>query len=201
MYLEDILKDISSFLCVNPDLAQVIHAYRKESSFATNYPKGRGERFHDWMIKKYPKEYLMHAERASGSRKYLICMNSMAIFKNRVPNIEFLDDQLRICGNNHILQQNRFIILSPLEMIATSRLFSIVNVAICMHVHWLAGNTHKSAHHNGGAWSIGRVFEILHTALNNILDYITLIHDKSTTMFIFQDIIEELPKFKTFLVY
>ena len=125
----------------------------------------------------------------------------MAIFKNRVPNIEFLDDQLRICGNNHILQQNLFIIISSLEMIATSRLFAILNVAICMPVRWLAGNTQNLAHHNWGAQSIGRVFDILHTALNNILYEITLIHEKSTMMFIFQDIVEKLPEFKAFLVY
>ena len=86
-------------------------------------------------------------------------------------------------------------------MIATSRLFSILNVAICMPVHWFYGNTHKLAHHNWGARSIGRVFDIFHTLLNNILYDITLIHDKSTMMFIFQDIIEEIPEFKSFLVY
>ena len=41
------------------------------------------------------------------------------IFKNRVPNIEFLDDQLRICGNNHILHKNLLIILSSIEIIET----------------------------------------------------------------------------------
>ena len=143
----------------------------------------------------------MHAERASGIRQYLICMGYMAIFKNCVPNIEFLDYQLRICGNNHILQQNLFIIMSSLEMISTSRLFAILNVAICMTVRWLDGNTRNLAHHNWGDWSIGRVFEILHTVLNNILDDITLIHEKSTMMFIFQDIVELLTEFKALLVY
>ena len=82
----------------------------------------------------------------------------MAIFKNRVPNIEFLDDQLRICGNNHILQQNLFIIISSIEIVSSSRLFAILNVDICMPVRWLADNTHKLAHHNWGARSIGRVY-------------------------------------------
>ena len=63
-------------------------------------------------------------------------------------------------------------------MIATSRLFAILNVSVFMPVRWLASNTHKIEHHNWGAWSIGRVFEILHTELNNILDDITLIHYK-----------------------
>ena len=143
----------------------------------------------------------MQAERASGSQQDLICMGSMAIFKNRVPNIEFLDDQLRICGNNHTLQKHIFIILSSVEMIATSRLFAILNIAVCMHVRWLAGNTHKLAHHNWGSSTIGRLFDILHTVLNNTLDDITLIHNKLTMMFIFQDMVEELPEFKAFLVY
>ena len=75
-------------------------------------------------------------------------MGSMFIFKNQVPNIEFLDDHLRICDNNHILQKNLFNIISSIEMIATSRIFAIINVAVCMPVCWLAGNTHKLAHHN-----------------------------------------------------
>ena len=128
----------------------------------------------------------MHAEHASVSQQYLVCMSSMAIFKNRFLGIKLLDDQVYICVNNHILHKNIFIILSSIEMVATSRLFSILNVAVCMPVHWLAGNTHQLVHHNWGARSIGRVFDIFHTALNNILDDITLIHDKSTMMFIFQ---------------
>ena len=102
----------------------------------------------------------------------------MAIFKNRVPNIEFLYDQLSICGNNHILQKNLFIIISSIGMITTSRMFAILNVAVCIPVCWLAGNNHKLAHQNWGARSIGRVFDIFKIALYNILDDITLIHDK-----------------------
>ena len=128
----------------------------------------------------------MHAEHASVSQQYLVCMSSMAIFKNRFLGIKLLDDQVYICVNNHILHKNIFIILSSIEMVATSRLFSILNVAVFMPVFWLSGSTHKLAHHNWGARSIGRVFENLHTALNNILDYITLIHDRSTIMFMFQ---------------
>ena len=97
-------------------------------------------------------------------------MGSMEIFKDRVLNIEFLDDQLCICVNNHILQQNLFIILSSIEMVSTSRLFDILNVAFLMPVCWLSVNTHKLAHHNWGDRSIVRVFDIFHTALNNILD-------------------------------
>ena len=86
-------------------------------------------------------------------------------------------------------------------MIVTSILFAILNFSVCMPVRWIASNTHKLAYHNWVAPSIGWVFENLHIALNNILDDITLIHDKSTMMFIFHDMVEELPEFKAFLVY
>ena len=86
-------------------------------------------------------------------------------------------------------------------MISISILFAILNVAVCMPVSWLAGNTHKLAHQNWGTWSIGRLFDILHTELNKILYDITLIHDKSTIMVIFQNMVEEIPDFKALLVY
>ena len=128
-------------------------------------------------------------------------MGSMTIFKHHVPDIEFLGDQLDIFGNNHIPQKDIFIILSLIEIIATSILFAILNVDFCTSVRWLSGNTHKLEHHKWGARSIGRVFGILNTAFNNILYDITLIHKKSTMMFIFQYMVEELPEFKAFLVY
>ena len=68
-YLADHLEEISSFLRVLPDLAHVICAFHKEFSLTANYPKVHGENFRDWMIKCYPKEFLTHAERATGSRQ------------------------------------------------------------------------------------------------------------------------------------
>ena len=102
----------------------------------------------------------------------------MEIVKNRVPDIQYMDDQLCICGSNHILQENLFIIPSSIQMIATSIMFKILNVAVFMTVCWLAGNTHKLAHRNWGAPSISCVFDILHISLNNLLYDITLIHNK-----------------------
>ena len=65
-YLQESLEEISSFLRVSPDLAHVIRAFHKEFSLTTNYPKGHGEKFKSWMMKRNPKEFLMHAERATG---------------------------------------------------------------------------------------------------------------------------------------
>ena len=63
-YFEDSLEKISSFFRLSPNLAQVIRDYHKEFILTVNYLKGHGESFRVLMIKKYPDEYLMHAERA-----------------------------------------------------------------------------------------------------------------------------------------
>ena len=200
-FLHDSLENISSFLCVSPDLANIIRAYHKEFSLTSNYPKGHGEQFRDWIIENYPLEFLLHAERATGSRQDIICMGADAVYMNRPLNVEFLDERLSIKDNTHILQQNLFIILSSLEMIAVSRLFSILHVSIVIPIRWLAGNTHKLAKHNWGARSIGRAVDSLHTACGQILDDIKLIHDEQFMMHLFDDLANELPEFKDFLKY
>ena len=129
-YLNDSLDNISSFLRISPDLAQIIRAYHKEFSLTANYPKGHGELFRDWIIKNHPMEFLLHAERANGNHQDVICMGADAVYINRRFNVEFLDERLRIKDNANILQENLFVVLSSLEMIAVSRFFSILHVSI-----------------------------------------------------------------------
>ena len=200
-YLEDSLEEISSFLRVSPDLAHVIRAFHKEFSLTANYPKGHGEKFRDWMIKRYPKEFLMHAERASGSRQDLITLGAGPIYWNRQFNVEFLDDVLRVRGASNILQENLFTILSSLEMIASTRFFAILQLAICLPFRWLTGNTHKLAHRNWGARSMGRAVDLIHSACNDIIDDIALIHDESYMLHIFDELLIDLPEFKAFMDY
>ena len=75
-FLEERLDGMLSFLQVSPDLAHAIHAFYKEFSLTTNYPKGHGEKFKSWMIKRYPKEFLMYDERATGSQQDIIIMGA-----------------------------------------------------------------------------------------------------------------------------
>ena len=178
--LEDNLENISSFLRVSPDLGHIIRAFHKEFSLTANYPKGHRKKFRDWMIDKYPNEFLMHAERVTGSRQDLIKMGDGTVYWNRNYNVQSLDKALRGKGKGHLLHENIFICLSSVEMIAVSRFFLILHVAISMPFRWLVGNTHKSymKAYGWGARSIGRAIDILHTSYKDILDDIELIHDK-----------------------
>jgi len=200
-YLSDSLDNISSFLRISPDLAHIIRAYYKEFSLTSNYPKGHGELLRDWIIENHPMDFLLHAERAAGNRMDVICMGADAIYIDRRLNVEFLDERLRIKDNSNILQENLFIVLSSLEMIAVSRLFSILHVSIVIPFRWLAGNTHKLAQHKWGARSMGRAVDILHTACGQLLDDIKKIHDKKFVMNLFDDMANEIPEFKEFLTY
>ena len=58
------------------------------------------------MIKRYPQEFLMHAERATDSPQDLITMGAGPIYWNRKFNIEFLDEVLRVKGASNILQEH-----------------------------------------------------------------------------------------------
>ena len=198
-YLEDSLEEISSYLRISPDLAQIIRAYHKEFSLTANYPKGHGELFRDWVMKKYPGAFLLHAERATGSRQDLICMGADAVYMNRPYNIEFLDERLRIKDNTHILQENLFSVLSSMEMLSTTRFFSIIHICIVCPFRWLAGNTHKLKEHNWGARSMGRAIDCLYEACDDILDDVELIHDKNYMLQIWDDIASELTEFREYL--
>ena len=110
-FLNESLDYISSYLIVSPDLAHVIRAFHKEFSITSNYPKGHGEQFRTWMMKRYPNEFLMHAERATVSRQDIITIGSGPIYWNRKFNVKLLGDVLRVKGASNILQENLFTVL------------------------------------------------------------------------------------------
>ena len=85
----------------------------------------------------------------------VICMGANAVYINRPLNIEFLDQRLCIKDNFNIFQENLFIVLSSLEMIDMSCLFSIFHIAIVIPFRWLVGNTHQLAHRKWGAIPMG----------------------------------------------
>ena len=94
---------------------------------------------------------MMHAERATGIHQDLITMGAGPIYWNRIFNVEFLDDVLRVKGAGNVLQESLFTIMSSLEMVACCRFFSILQLAICLPFRWLTVKTYVLAHRNWGA--------------------------------------------------
>ena len=119
------------------------------------------------MKEHHPGVLLLHVERATGSRNDLIVEGSGAVYWNRQYWVEFLDDRLRIPGGN-ILQENLFVVLSSLEIVALSRVCSIVHLAICLPVRWLAANSHLLAKYNWSIKPMGSIVDILESALEKM---------------------------------
>ena len=143
----------------------------------------------------------MNTERESGSRQDIITMGAGPIYWKRIFNVEFVDNYLCIKDNTNIIQKYISTILTSIEMIVTSRFFAILHVVICMMFFWLTGNTHKIAHRNWIARSMGCAIDILHTACNNLFDDPRLINEKSFMMHIYDPLMDEIPEFKYYMDY
>ena len=200
LLLRSDLDEIDPRLRVTASVSALIRAIDKEFSLSSNYPKGHGELFLEWMREKHPGALLLHVERASGSRQDLCTEGSMAILMNYPYYVEFLDRSLRKRNKNDkasILQLNLFVALTSSEMIALVRLLSILHVSVCMPVRWLAGKTHELKEHNQwGPMSMGRVLDTLEASMIEIAANPNTILDENYMMNIFKVYIEELPPFK-----
>ncbi len=90
-------------------IGAVIRAIDKEFSLSSNYPKGHGELFREWVCEYYPGILLLHG--------------ILPVYMNYPYYIEFLVSALRKPRkmkneSTSILQKNLFVVLTSSEMIA-----------------------------------------------------------------------------------
>ena len=130
----------------------------------------------------------------------------MAIYMNYPYYVEFLDDMLkRSSGDDSttkeksILQRNLFVALTSQEMIALSRFLSIMHIAVCMPLRWLAGCTHKLGVYDWGPFSMGRAIDSLKDKMNLMVDDPSLILNKNWMMDMWKPFSNELPPFEKYL--
>ena len=106
--------------------------------------------------------------------------------------MEFLDERLRTPADN-ILQENLFIILSSMEMIALTRVCAIIHLAICMPLRWLAGNSHTFGEHCWSVTSMGKAIDTLESNLMMITQDNNKILNEQFMMDIFKDLKTDFP--------
>ena len=132
----------------------------------------------------------------------------MAVYMNYQYYVEFLDMMLRkhrCCNSNKkasLLQQNLFVALTSEEMIALSRLLSILHISVCMPFRWLAGKTHELKAYGldfgWGAMSMSRVIDTLYEKMTKLYESLSLILDDDFMMNIFSEYLQELPPFEEY---
>ena len=109
--------------------------------------------------------YLFPVARAlGGSRQDIGVEGAVPVRMNLKYYIEFLVWRLTCAVNDNLLQTSLFITLCSVEMVALLRALSILHIAVCMPVRWLAGNMEHLAQNNFGAVSMGRTLDMLEDA-------------------------------------
>ena len=83
---------------------------------------------------------------------------------------EFLDEWIQGTKDN-ILEENLFVVLTSVEMVALSQVLAILNFKVCMSLRWLAGNTHNIGQ-QGYDWStrsIGKAIDAMYDVMIEIM--------------------------------
>ena len=78
--LRSSLDEIGPQLRVTASVSAVIRAVDKEFSLLSNYPKGHGKLFLEWVREHYPGILLLHVERAAGLRQDLCTKGSLPVY-------------------------------------------------------------------------------------------------------------------------
>ena len=115
--LRSSLDEIDPQLRVTVSISAVIRAVDKEFSLLSNYPKGHGELFREWVREYYPGMQLLRVELAAGSRQDLCTKGSLPVYIYYPYYVEFLDSALHKPWkmknkSASILQKNLFDVLT-----------------------------------------------------------------------------------------
>ena len=183
----------------------VLRAVDKEFSLPANYPKGHGQQFRHWLKLHHPGVLLVPVQRTSGSRQDLAVEGAAAVYWNRKYYVEFLDEELK-CGKDSILQENLFMVLTSMDMVALSRLFSILHFTVCMPMRFLAGQTHSigALGYDWSPLSMGKAIDAIENAMMEIQSDGSKIMDEGFMGSIFEKIndngpLEPLKEFMTYM--
>ena len=85
--------------------------------------------FKHWLLKFHPGAHLVPIHRTAESRQDLTMEGAAAVYWNRIYYIEFLDECLQGRKDN-ILQENLFIVLASVKMVALCHTMAILHFKI-----------------------------------------------------------------------
>ena len=118
------------------------------------------------MKEYHPGSLLVHVTRASGSRQDLTVEGAPAVYWNRHYYLEFLKQSLDTVDN--ILHTNLYVTLKCSEIIAMTRVFSIIHFSFVAPMRYLAGSSNLLGKCNWSSTRMGQAIEILESKLIEI---------------------------------
>lgn len=202
--LEESMSAIPAIYRVNMDIVNLYRASEKMVGGTANYAKGDGKNFLYFKKKYHPTTYLYPLVRACGGTRQDLCVEGApSILMNLPMYLQFLHWRMDACGTSGdgILATNLYLNFKSLEVIAQLRVFSILHIAICMPVRWLAGKTESLSHYDFGYYDMGKALDIMESAFMEIIDDPSKFLDEDYMMGLFSEISEKVDPFKAYLEY
>ena len=146
-----------------------LRAVDKYFILPANYPKDCGNEFKHWLKLNHRGAFMVPVACTSGSRQDLAVEGAAAVYWNHKYYVEFLDERMKAARDN-ILQENLFIVLTSVEMIALCRLSDIFHIIIYISMRFLAGNTRhiRAVGYNWSPISMSKALDALHDAIVEI---------------------------------
>ena len=199
MELVDDLKEIDGCLRVKVHGGSIVRSTDKCFNLTSNYPKGDGDGFKGHMEEYHPSSLLFHVKNTKGNRQDIVMESAGPMFMNRIYYVEFLDKKLRSLRKSNILEENLFMLLSSVHIVALFRSFTMCFISVVLPVRWLAGKTHELSDCNWGVRSMGRVIDMLETKMMEIQQNSSLFTNEDFMMNLFSELVFELPSLQEYL--
>eukprot|EP00956_Cyclotella_meneghiniana_P011123 scaffold15566_cov34-Cyclotella_meneghiniana.AAC.1 len=202
--LEESMSAIPSIYRVNMDIVNLYRAAEKMVGGTANYEKGDGKNFVHFKNEFHPTTFLYPLVRACGGTRQDLCVEGApSILMNLPMYLQFLHWRMDACGTSGdgILATNLYLNFKSSEVIAQLRVLSILHIAICMPVRWLAGKTESLLDYDFGYYDMGKALDIMESAFMEIIDDPGKFLDEDFMMGLFSEISDKVDPFKAYLEY
>ena len=176
-------------ICCHPtvtiDVGNILQAMEKYFCETSNYAKGKGSMFLDWMRRYHPTAHLYSVARAcGGSRQDIGVEGAVPVLMNIPYYLEFLVWRFR-CGGDGVLEKNLGTILRSVEFVALLRVLSILHLSVCMPMRWLTTNCSDLAQYKFGYTAMAGALDLLDVCFKAIALDGSLLLDDDHMMTIF----------------
>ena len=188
------LEQIHLSLRITTNIINILRAVERYFFGNANYAKVKGAEFMNWMNSCHPTVYICVVYRAcGGSCQDIGVEGSISVLINVPYYMEFIICSMRCGHGDGIIERNLFMLLWSIKMIYFLRVLSILHIAVCMPLWWLAGNCGYLSQHNFGVADMAYVVDMMDKEFYEVLIDGEKLINKDFMMGIFDWITKKLP--------
>ena len=196
------LEQIHLSLLITTNIINLLRDVERYFGGNANYARGKGAEFMNLTNCYHPTAYCYAVSWAcGGSRQDIGVEGAIFVLMNVPYYLEFLIWRMWCGHGDGILERNLFMMLQSVEMIAFFRVLSILHIAVCMPLQWLAGNCGNLYQHKFGVAETESFVDITDKELYEVLINGEKLIDIDFMMCIFDGITKNLPSLQEYLKF